>query len=65
MFLRRCSSSKFTFPIVSFNQEIKDFLNVVDERTLARQVCGEILNLFEYLNNLKMVVNNSGATQSH
>lgn len=65
MFLRRCSSSKFTFPIASFNQEIKDFLNLVDEWTLARQVCGEILNLFEYLNNLKMVVNNSGATQSH
>lgn len=29
MFSRRRSSSKFTFPIVPFNQEIKDFLNVI------------------------------------
>lgn len=46
MFSSSYSSSKFTFSVVPFNKEIKDFLNVMNEWTLARQVYGAILNFF-------------------
>lgn len=34
-----------------FDKDIKDYLNVINEWTLARQVYGEILILFQCLSN--------------